>query len=181
MSKYTNICLIILKTMEKSLIAAVALNGAIGRDNDLLWHISEDLKFFKRTTLGSPVIMGSNTFKSLGSRPLPKRTNIVVSTRAWDVVPEGIVVVGSLEEAWEAAARTGAEKAFVIGGGKVYRQAVGGVDTMYITRVHADIPDADTFFPEIDASQWTVESIDGLHHDEETGYDFEFMHYRRKG
>lgn len=166
--------------MEKSLIAAVALNGAIGRDNDLLWHISEDMKFFKRTTLGCPVIMGFNTFKSLGSRPLPKRTNIVISTHEWTGAPEGIVVVGSLAEGWEAAAGTGAEIAFVIGGGKIYRQAVGVVDTMYITRVHADIPDADTFFPETDTSQWLGESIDGLHHDDETGYDFEFMHYRRK-
>lgn len=165
--------------MEKSLIAAVARNGAIGKDNDLLWHISEDLKFFKRTTLGCPVIMGFRTFKSLGSRPLPKRTNIVISTHDWPDAPEGIVVAGSLDEAWAAAEKSGAEKCFVIGGGKIYSEAVARVDSMYITHVDVSIEDADTFFPEIDNSQWFRESIDGPHLDSETGYRFEFFHYQR--
>ena len=86
--------------MEKCLIVAIADNGAIGKNNELLWHISEDLKFFRRTTLGCPVIMGRKTFESIG-RPLPKRQNIVVSRRGFEA-PEGVTVVGSLEEAYKA-------------------------------------------------------------------------------
>ena len=86
--------------MEKCLIVAIADNGAIGKNNELLWHISEDLKFFKRTTLGCPVIMGRKTFESIG-RPLPKRQNIVVSRRGFEA-PEGVIVVRSLEEAYKA-------------------------------------------------------------------------------
>lgn len=89
--------------MEKAIIVAVADNLAIGKDNDLLWHLSDDLKYFKKTTLGSPVIMGYMTFKSLGSRPLPKRKNIVISILPWSDAPQNITVVSSLEEAYKAA------------------------------------------------------------------------------
>ena len=173
--------------MEKCIIVAIADNNAIGRANALLWHISEDLKFFKRTTSGSPVIMGRKTFESIG-RPLPKRTNIVVS-RGFDA-PEGVVVVSSLEDAYKAASVAVDEnsvvsgapaRCFVIGGGQIYAQAMNDADRLIITHVHTVIEDADTFFPAIDPSIWNVAGRSGLHHDDETGYDFEFVEYERCG
>ena len=166
--------------MEKCIIVAIADNNAIGRDNALLWHISEDLKFFKRTTSGCPVIMGRKTFESIG-RPLPKRTNIVVS-RGF-AAPEGVVVVPSLEEAYKAASvipdPIGDPRCFVIGGGQIYAQAITDADRLIVTHVHTVIEDADTFFPSIDPSAWTVAQRSELFQDDESGYDFEFVEYAR--
>lgn len=161
--------------MEKCIIVAIADNNAIGRDNALLWHISEDLKFFKRTTMGCPVIMGRKTFESIG-RPLPKRTNIVVS-RGFDA-PEGIIVVGSLPEAYTVADGS-SERCFVIGGGQIYAQALADADRLVVTHVHTVIEDADTFFPQIDPSVWEVEERSEMFRDEESGFDFEFVTYKR--
>ena len=167
--------------MEKCIIVAIADNNAIGRDNALLWHISEDLKFFKRTTSGCPVIMGRKTFESIG-RPLPKRTNIVVS-RGFDA-PEGVVVAATLEEAYKAAFAVipdliGDPRCFIIGGGQIYAQAIKDADRLIVTHVHMVIEEADTFFPVIDPSVWKVESRSELFRDEETGYGFEFVEYVR--
>ena len=159
--------------MEKCIIVAIADNNAIGKDNALLWHISEDLKFFKRTTMGCPVIMGRKTFESIG-RPLPKRTNIVIS-RGFDA-PEGVVVVGSLEEAYMAA---DSSRCFIMGGGQIYAQAMPDMDRLIVTHVHTVIEDADTFFPPIDPSIWKVESRSEMYHDDESGFDFEFVTYGR--
>ena len=161
--------------MEKCIIVAIADNNAIGKDNALLWHISEDLKFFKRTTAGCPVIMGRKTFESIG-RPLPKRTNIVVS-RGFDA-PEGIIVVGSLSEAYTVADGS-YERCFVIGGGQIYAQALADADRLIVTHVHTVIEDADTYFPQIDPSVWEVEDRSEMFHDEESGFDFEFVTYKR--
>ena len=161
--------------MEKCIIVAIADNNAIGKDNGLLWHISEDLKFFKKTTLGCPVIMGRKTFESIG-RPLPKRLNIVVSRSGYSA-PEGVLVATSLEEAYDLAE---ADRIFVIGGGQIYARALDGADRLIVTHVHTVISEADTFFPEIDPSVWQVESRSEMHHDEESGYDFEFVEYIRK-
>ena len=163
--------------MEKCIIAAVADNGAIGKDNDLLWHIAEDMKYFRRTTVGHPVVMGYRTFLSIGGKPLPKRDNIVISTRPWDDVLEGVKVTGSLEEAY---ALTDESKVFVMGGGETYRKALPTADKLYITCVHTCINDADTFFPAIDPSIWEVESATPAATDPETGYDYEFIVYRRR-
>ena len=166
--------------MEKCIIVAIADNNAIGRDNALLWHISDDLKFFKRTTSGCPVIMGRKTFESIG-RPLPKRTNIVVS-RGFDA-PEGIDIVSSLEEAYKAASAVmtdEVERCFVIGGGQIYAQAMQDADRLIVTHVHTVIGNADTFFPQIDPSVWEVDQRSEMFHDEESGYDFEFVEYIRK-
>lgn len=170
--------------MEKCIIVAIADNNAIGRNNALLWHISEDLKFFKRTTLGCPVIMGRKTFESIG-RPLPKRLNIVVS-RGFDA-PEGVVSVKSLEEAYAAAERElsvipdliGNPRCFVIGGGQIYAQAVTDADRLIVTHVHTVIEDADTFFPAIDPAVWQVADRSEMLRDEESGFDFEFVTYIR--
>lgn len=177
--------------MEKVIIVAIADNNAIGKDNSLLWHISEDLKFFKRTTLGCPVIMGRKTFESIG-RPLPKRLNVVVSRRGFDA-PEGVVVVGSLEEAYDYVERTGSaaqaddnqsssisgERLFIMGGGQIYAQALPDMDRLVITHVHTDIKDADTFFPAIDPAIWQVSERSEMMTDPETGYNFEFVTYCR--
>ena len=162
--------------MEKCLIVAIADNNAIGRGNALLWHISEDLKFFRRQTIGCPVIMGQKTFESIG-RPLPHRINIVISRR--DVAPDGVALVHSLGEAFEIAEATNLERCFVMGGGQIYAQALDLVDKLVVTHVHIGIENADTFFPEIDPSVWKVEERSDLQHDEETGYDFEFVTYAR--
>ena len=174
--------------MEKSIIVAIADNNAIGRNNELLWHISEDLKFFKRTTLGCPVIMGRKTFESIG-RPLPKRLNIVVSRSGYEA-PEGVRVVASLEEAFDLAgveilrsAQNDIEtssRVFVIGGGQIYAQAISQVDSMVITHVHTVIEDADTFFPAIDPSVWVAAERSELQTDPETGYTFEFVKYVKR-
>lgn len=162
--------------MEKCLIVAIADNNAIGRGNALLWHISEDLKFFRRQTIGCPVIMGRKTFESIG-RPLPHRINIVISRR--DVAPDGVALVHSLGEAFEIAEATNLERCFVMGGGQIYAQALDLVDKLVVTHVHTVIENADTFFPEIDPSVWKVDERSDLQHDEETGYDFEFVTYAR--
>lgn len=162
--------------MEKTIIVAIADNNAIGRDNELLWHISEDLRFFRRTTLGCPVIMGRRTFESIG-RALPKRVNIVVS-RGFNTAEE-VAVAGSLEAAFKVAEDTNLEKCFVIGGGQIYAQALPLVDRLIVTHVHTVIDDADTFFPSIDPDVWQVAQRSDLLHDEETGYDFEFVEYVR--
>ena len=180
--------------MEKCIIVAIADNNAIGKDNALLWHISEDLKFFKRTTTGCPVIMGRKTFESIG-RPLPKRTNIVIS-RGF-TAPEGVIVVPSLSEAYnaviqdlscnsESASSCHSEfveespsRCFIIGGGQIYAQAITDADRLIVTHVHTIIEDADTFFPEIDPSIWQVEERSEMLHDDESGFDFEFVTYKR--
>lgn len=163
--------------MEKCLIVAVADNMAIGRGGDMPWHISEDLKYFKRTTLGCPVIMGRKTWESIGSRALPGRKNIVVS-RNPDAQFPGAEKASSLIEAFSLC--EGAEKLFVLGGAKVYQEAISLVDKMYITHVHCNISDADTYFPEINTDIWAIESRSALLNDSETGMDFEFVVYKRR-
>lgn len=161
--------------MEKCIIVAVASDMAIGRDNSLLWHISEDLKMFKRLTMGSPVIMGRKTFLSIG-RPLPGRTNIVLS-RSFKDAPEGVVVVNSLEDAYTACGD--APRCFVIGGGQIYREAIADADVLYVTEVHASF-EADTYFPEIDPDIWVACERSGAAIDEKSGYEYEFVTYRRR-
>ena len=165
--------------MEKCLIAAVADNWAIGRKNALLWHIAEDMKYFKATTIGSPVIMGYKTYQSIG-KPLPGRHNIVISLFPWTDAPEKVTVVASLEAAFEKASRADAEKCFVIGGAQTYREAIAQVDTLYITHVHTTVEDADAWFPEIDDSIWTKSRVSAIQSDQETGYSFNFTIYKRK-
>lgn len=163
--------------MEKCLIVAVADNWGIGVKGDLPWHISEDLKYFKRTTRGYPVIMGRTTYFSIG-RPLPGRENIVLNLGG-DPIPE-VTCVYSFEEAYSAAEATGAGKCFIIGGASVYRAAMPEMDLLYITHVHTEVEGADTFFPEIDPLVWEKISVSPMHHDPETGYDFEFVIYKKR-
>ena len=163
--------------MQKNIIVAISDNNAIGKNNELLWHISEDLRFFRRTTLGWPVIMGRKTFESIG-RALPGRVNVVIS-RGF-TTGEDVEVVGSLEEAFATAESTNLEKCFVMGGGQIYAQALELADRLVVTHVHTVIEDADTFFPPIDPQVWAVAQRSELFTDEETGYTFEFVEYLRK-
>ena len=163
--------------MEKCLIVAVADNLAIGVKGDLPWHLSADLKYFKETTRGLPVIMGRTTYFSLPRRPLPGRKNIVLNLGG-DPIPDDVVCVNSFEEAYAAAEP--APRCFVMGGASVYRQAIGSMDRLYITHVHTTIPDADAYFPEINSDIWQVEARSGLLKDEATGYEFEFVTYIRR-
>ena len=162
--------------MQKNIIVAISDNNAIGQDNALLWHISADMKMLRKQTLGSPVIMGRKTFESIG-RALPGRVNIVIS-RGFDT-GEDVEVVGSLEEAFATAASTNLEKCFVMGGGQIYSQALEVADKLIVTHVHTVIEEADTFFPLIDPSVWTVAERSELFTDEESGYTFEFVEYVR--
>lgn len=167
--------------MEKCIIVAIADNNAIGRDNALLWHISEDMKFFRKTTTGSPVIMGRKTFESIG-RPLPKRLNIIISRSGYQA-PEGVLVASSLEEAYrfadESISFDTVSRCFVIGGGQIYARAMETADRLIVTHVRTVIEDADTFFPQIDPLVWKVAERSERMHDEESGFDFEFVTYER--
>lgn len=133
-----------------TIVAAVGRDNAIGRGGDLIWHISEDLRHFKRVTLGGAVVMGRKTWESLPRRPLPGRLNIVVS-RNPDYKAEGASVASSLEEALALGAES---ETFVIGGGEIYSQAIRFASRLILTEVDAEAPDADTFFPTPDASEW---------------------------
>lgn len=164
--------------MQKCLIVAVADNLGIGVRGGLPWHISEDLKYFKAQTKGFPVIMGRTTYFSLPFHPLPGRENIVLNLGG-DPIPEARCVY-SFEEAFDAAAKTGAEKCFVIGGASVYRAAMPMMDLLYITHVHTEVTDADVFFPEIDPTQWKEDSRSVTHIDPETGFRFEFAVYSKR-
>lgn len=152
-----------------SMIAAIAReNRAIGKDNRLLWHIPEDFKHFKDTTSGHAIIMGENTFRSIG-KPLPNRTNIVLS-QATTFAPEGVVVVRSIDEALDAAKQFEAEEVFVCGGASIYRQFLPMADRLYLTLVEGDF-EADTFFPDYSEFTKTVS-------EEKSGngeYEFSFV------
>ncbi len=145
--------------MIRSIIVAISENNGIGKDNDLLWHLPADMKFFRKTTMGHCIITGRKNYESIPEkyRPLAKRTNIVV-TRNANYKAEGAVVKNSLKAALEHADSMGEEEVFIIGGGQIYKQAIENntVDKMYITHV-AETFEADTFYPEIDLSNWNIE------------------------
>ena len=163
--------------MEKAIVVAYDKNRAIGRNGDLPWgrSLPADLVQFKRLTKGGDVIMGRKTFESIGSRPLPERENIVISSRPTGV--KGVLTAVNLESAL-ALARY---KTFIIGGARVYDDALNTpeIDTIYATEIDASFPDADTFFPELDMAVWQETSR--VHHpaDAENKYDFDFVTYQR--
>lgn len=151
-------------------------NREIGIDNQLPWHLPNDLKHFKTITSGHPVIMGRKTFESLG-KPLPNRTNIVISRRT-DWFQEGILIVGSIKEALKFAKKID-EEVFVIGGGNIYQQTILLADRLELTQVQASI-EADTFFPEIDTEVW-IKTEEICHdQDEKHNYGYCFQTYERK-
>ncbi len=158
-----------------SIIVAVSDNWAIGRGGDMPWHISEDLKYFKRVTTGHTVIMGRKTWESIGSKPLPGRENIVIS-RTLDT-NENVRVVPSPLDAVKIAQ---SQELFIIGGGTIYNVSFQYANKLYLTKVHTIIDDADTFFPEVDLNQWREVYHSEMFHDEKCNVDFEFVQYERK-
>lgn len=158
-----------------SIIVAVAQNFAIGKNNDLLFHLPNDLKRFKKITTGNPVIMGRNTFLSLPKGALPNRRNIVISDNPEEKF-ERCEMVFSITEAVEAVKNE--PEAFIIGGGMIYRQFYPVAGKLYLTLVHQDF-DADVYFPEIDYSQWeALERED--HYDEKNGFSYSYLNLKRK-
>lgn len=163
--------------MRKSIIVAMDRNRAIGVDNRLPWHLPRDLKFFKKTTMGHPLIMGRKTYDSVG-KPLPGRLNIVVTRNAL-YRPEGVMVARSLEEAIRIAAEHDMEEIFIAGGSEIFRQGLDVADRMYVTEIDAEF-DADTFFPEFDRSEWEVFSREEHAPDEKNRWPCAFVVYERK-
>ena len=161
--------------MAYSIIVAIAQNMAIGKNNDLLWHLSEDLKYFKKTTSGKTVIMGYNTWLSLPVKPLPKRRNVVL-------VPDSEFDSPDFESAYSIddvrKICNADNECFIIGGGSVYKQFIPFADKLYITWIFKDF-EADTFFPEIDFSQWEEISFSERYHDVSEDLDFAFAVYER--
>lgn len=177
-----------------NIIVAVADDWAIGRDGDMPWHISADMKFFKAKTMGGSLIMGRRTWESIGCRPLPGRENIVVSARLaeeWGAAEASVpaagalgaagqtsaIAVESLEKALEVASRP---EIFVMGGGMIYRQAIDIADRLFVTHVHTLVPDADTFFPVIDPEVWELSERSNTVKDEASGLRYEFRTYVRR-
>ena len=142
--------------MAISMIAAVGKNLELGKNNDLIWHFKEDMKFFKKTTMGHPVIMGRKTFESL-PKALPGRKNIVISANP-EYKADGAEVVTSVEEAIKLA-ETEDTDAFVIGGGRIYNEFLPYPDNLYLTEINAECPDADTYFPDFNKSDYIKEIV----------------------
>ena len=159
-----------------TLIAAVSENGVIGRGGRVPWHLSDDLRRFKRVTGGHTVIMGRRTFESIGEEPLPGRRNIVV-TRQADYSPRGVIVAHSLGHALEEAGSD--ESVFVVGGGEIYREALPHADRLDLTIVHAEV-EGDAFFPEFDESGWRLVSDERHEADGRNEFPHSFRVYERR-
>ncbi|UTA67325.1 dihydrofolate reductase [Emticicia sp. 21SJ11W-3] len=162
-----------------SIIVAIAENRAIGKNNQLLWRLSTDLKHFKTLTSGHAIIMGRKTFESIG-KPLPNRTNIVI-TRSDKVSDDASVLIAdSIDKAIELAKQAqGADEIFIVGGGNIYEQALSITDKIYLTEVKVNI-EGDTFFPELTADEWQEVSRVAHQKDEKNEYDFDIVELVRK-
>lgn len=161
-----------------SLIVAASLNNAIGKNNQLLWHLPNDMKFFKNTTWAMPVIMGRKTFESM-NKPLPGRINIVI-TKQNDWQAEGVVVASDITDAIKKAKETNCKEAFIIGGGEIYNQTMGIASNIYMTRVFHSFEDADVFFPFINEAEWSLLQEEKCIADEKHLFDYSFQLWRRE-
>ncbi|WHY32774.1 dihydrofolate reductase [Cytobacillus firmus] len=159
-----------------SLMWAMDENRVIGRDNKLPWHLPEDLKFFKRTTMGHPIAMGRKTWDSIG-RPLPGRENIVI-TRNNSFSCDGCTVVHTVEELLNYSGDR-EDEIFVIGGAEIFKAILPAADRLYLTMIYDEF-EGDTYFPELDMSEWDLLSREKGTRDEKNPYDFEFLIYKRK-
>ena len=159
-----------------TIIVAVSENQVIGKDNDLIWNLSLDLKRFKSLTSGHHIIMGRKTFESF-PKPLPNRTHVVITRQKDYKVPEGVLVVNSLENAIKLTEKD--EQAYIIGGGEIYKQALAFADCIELTRVHAHF-EGDTFFPELDVNEWKETYNEHIKKDDKHAFDFSFITYTRR-
>ncbi|MDV7187858.1 dihydrofolate reductase [Lutibacter sp. TH_r2] len=159
-----------------TIIAAIANNNALGKNNQLIWHLPSDLKRFKKVTSGHCVIMGRKTFESLG-KPLPNRTNIII-TRNTAYKAEGCLITNSLNEAIELAKKED-NNPYILGGAEIYKQSLKFADKLDLTFVHHTF-EADAFFPEIDLTIWKQKSREDFKADEKNKYDYSFVTYTKK-
>jgi dihydrofolate reductase len=159
-------------------IVAVSENNVIGSNNELPWKLPDDFKYFKNKTWAMPVIMGRNTYESM-KKDLPGRINIVV-TRKTDWHPDNVFVAPDIEKAISQAKESDAKEIFIIGGGEIFKQTIGIVDRIYLTRVHTTI-DGDTYYPQIDASQWKLVKSDPHRADERNNYPYTFEVWEKIG
>ncbi len=162
--------------MIVSAIVAAAENRVIGKDNQIPWYLSKDLQFFKKTTLNHHIVMGRKSFHAIG-KPLPKRTNIVVTRDAF-FTASGVLVTHSIEEGLQIALDNNEDEAFIIGGGEIYAQSMDLWDRIYYTRVHAE-PEGDVFFPELDHRLWDLKREEFFPADEKNDYDFTIQIFQR--
>lgn len=159
-----------------TLIAAASENNALGKDNDLVWHLPDDFKRFKALTSGHYIIMGRKTFESF-PKPLPNRTHVIITRQSDYEVPEGCIVVNTLSKAIEVCPEN--EEVFIIGGGQIYKQSIEIADKIELTRVHTTV-EADTFFPEIDEDIWEVIQSEYHPKDEKHEYDFTYLTFVKR-
>lgn len=167
-----------MSNINYSMIVAVSDNNVIGKNGDMPWHLKTDLQRFKKLTDGHCIIMGRKCYESIG-RPLPNRTNIVVSSNQ-DLIIPGCVVKPSLQFAADYANSKNDLTPFIIGGGTLYRQAINLVNYLYLTRVHTTIEDGDTFFPDINMDQWEILSQEEFKADKDNDFDTTYMVLKRK-
>ena len=162
--------------MAYSIIVAVAENGVIGKDNALLWHLNGDMKRFRALTTGHTIVMGKNTFLSIG-KALPNRRNVVLSSSMKNGEAENVEVFATIEEFQKTVDVD--DEVFVIGGGQIYRQFLPMATKLFLTKVHA-IVDGDTTFPEIDESVRTPIAVEKMNADEKNDFDYDFIDYYKK-
>lgn len=165
--------------MVKSLVVAASTNNAIGRNNQLLWHLPNDLKFFKNVTWAMPVLMGKRTFQALGYKPLNGRINLVLTTDK-KYKTEGAVIIHRLKDADFFAREHDYKELMILGGANVYAQTINDANKIYITRVHHVFEDADAFFPAIDENKWKLASNQDYFKDDRHAYDYSFQLWQRK-
>lgn len=162
-----------------SIIVAVSENNIIGKDNSLIWHLPSDMKYFKEKTTGHCVITGRKNYESIPEkfRPLPNRSNIVV-TRQKDYLAPGAIIVGSIEDAIRKAKQMGDKEVFIIGGAEIYKQSMHLADKLYVTKIHHSF-DGDASFPEIDTNIWKETKRVDFKADEKNKYDHSFGEYKK--
>ena len=173
----SNVSSTVKKTTELTIIVAAGENNAIGKDNDLIWHLSDDLKRFKKLTNGHHIIMGRKTFESF-PKPLPNRIHIVITRQKDYQAPDGVIIVNNLEDAIDAARKD--QQPFIIGGGEIYKQSMNLADKIELTRVHETFEGADTFFPEIDETIWKEIARTTHDADEKHEHAFSFITYVKR-
>lgn len=161
--------------MKKTIVVACSLNNVIGKDNQLIWHMPADLKFFKATTMGHHLLLGRKTFESMGGA-LPGRTSIVITSNKDYVVPEGHFVANSIEEGISIAASLNLAQLMILGGAQVYEQTIDIADEIILTEIKAEF-DGDAFFPKIDSNKWELTWHERHEKDQKNAYDYEFKKY----
>lgn len=163
--------------MTISIIAAIAKNNAIGKDNDLIWHISEDLKRFKKLTSGHTIIMGRKTYESLPFKPLPNRKNIILSGKT-DLKFKGAIVANSIEDALKECESE--DEIFICGGAAVYKKFINIADKMYITEINQEF-EGDTFFPDYNQDNWKIKLQSEKYTDKKSNIEYKFIDYTLNG